>query len=185
MKKLTAQTDRRDFISSSAALAALFGVPAEAFADINLRYACKGELHKDFHASILDGINYMLDNHGEESIRRILFTTGTKVYRQMHEKLVAGDTSELIAWWRYYMDREGADYTLEETADGAVLTVRDCPALKHLENRAIPGGKGLCAATRLLNEAFCSNSPYEIILDETGERSCRQVLRLKSQVRLA
>ena len=145
-----------------------------------LRYASGGELHRDFHASILDGANYVRDTYGDEALREVLFETGTKVYKTLHEKLVAGDPSELIAWWRYYMDREGADYALEETADGAILTVKDCPALKHLENRKIEGGKMLCAATRLLNEAFCSGSPYEIVLDETGERSCRQVLRLKA-----
>ena len=144
-----------------------------------LRYASGGELHRDFHASILDGANYVRDNYGEAALQEVLFNTGTKVYRTMHEKLVAGDPSELIAWWRYYLDREGSDYTLEETADGATLTVRDCAALKHLENRKIPGGKGLCAATRLLNEAFCSGSPYEIVLEETGDRSCRQILRVK------
>ncbi len=143
----------------------------------NLRYASEGELHRDFHASILDGANYMLDNYGEEALREVLFKTGTEVYKTLHEKLVAGDPSELLAWWRYYLDREGADYTLEETDDGAVLTVADCPALKHLENRGVAGGKGLCMATRILNEAFCSNSPYEIILEETGDRSCRQILR--------
>ena len=142
-----------------------------------LRYVSRGELHRDFHASVLDGVNYMRDNYGDDALRKVLFNTGTKVYKTLHEKLVAGDCSELLAWWRYYMDREGADYTLEETADGAVLTVRGCPALKHLDNRSIPGGKGLCAATRILNEAFCSGSPYEIVLEETGERSCRQTLR--------
>lgn len=146
----------------------------------NLRYASGGELHRDFHASILDGANYMRDNYGEDALRETLFNTGTKVYKTLHEKLMAGDTSELLAWWRYYMDREGADYALEETQDGAILTVRDCPALKHLENRSIPGGKGLCAATRILNEAFCSDSPYEIVLEETGSRSCRQILRRRS-----
>ena len=144
-----------------------------------LRYASGGELHRDFHASILDGANYVRDNYGEEALREVLFETGTKVYKTMHEKLVAGDKSELLAWWRYYMDREGADYSLEETADGAVLTVRECPALKHLENRQIGGGKGLCAATRILNEALCSGSPYEIVLEETGDRSCVQILRRK------
>ena len=144
-----------------------------------LRYESGGELHRDFHASILDGVNYVRDNYGDGALLEVLFETGTKVYKTLHEKLVAGDPSELIAWWRYYMDREGADYTLEETDGGAVLTVRDCPALKHLENRKIEGGKMLCTATRILNEAFCSNSPYEIILDETGTRSCRQVLRLR------
>ena len=145
-----------------------------------LRYASGGELHRDFHASILDGANYLRDNYGEDALREVLFNTGTKVYKTLHEKLVAGDASELLAWWRYYMDREGADYSLEKTADGAVLTVHDCPALKHLENRAVPGGKGLCAATRILNDAFCTNSPFEIVLEETGDRSCRQILRRKA-----
>jgi len=144
-----------------------------------LRYESGGELHRDFHASILDGVNYVRDNYGDEALREVLFETGTKVYKTLHEKLVAGDPSELIAWWRYYMDREGADYTLEEMDGGAVLTVRDCPALKHLKNRKIEGGKMLCTATRILNEAFCSDSPYEIMLEETGTRSCRQVLRLR------
>ena len=147
----------------------------------SLRYKSTGELHRDFHASILDGVNYVRDNYGEGALREVLFDMGTKVYRTIHEKLVAGDPSELIAWWRYYLDREGSDYTLEETDDGAVLTIRDCAALKHLEARKIPGGRGLCGATRILNEAFCSNSPFEITLDETGERSCRQVLRRRAQ----
>ena len=145
-----------------------------------LRYRSGGELHRDFHASILDGANYVRDNYGEDALREVLFNTGTKVYRTIHEKLAAGDPSELIAWWRYYLDREGTDYSLEETTDGAVLTVKDCAALKHLEARKIPGGKGLCAATRILNEAFCSGSPYEIGLEEMGDFSCRQVLRKKT-----
>ena len=144
-----------------------------------LRYESGGELHRDFHASILDGANYMRDNYGEAALREVLFNTGTQVYKTLHEKLVAGDPSELIAWWRYYLDREGSDYSIEDAADGAVLTVRECSALRHLEGRKIPGGKGLCAVTRTLNEAFCSGSPYEIALEETGDHSCRQVLRRK------
>ena len=145
-----------------------------------LRYASGGELHRDFHASILDGANYVRANYGEEALREVLFNTGTKVYRTLHNRLVAGDPSELLAWWRYYLDREGSDYTLEETSNGAVLTVRDCAALKHLETRKIPGGEGLCTATRILNEAFCSDSPFEIVLDETGDYACRQVLRRRA-----
>lgn len=145
-----------------------------------LRYESGGELHRDFHASILDGVNYVRDNYGEEALREVLFETGTKVYRTLHEKLVAGDSSELIAWWHYYMDREGADYSIDETPDGAVLTVRDCPAIRHLERRGIEGGKCICAATRMLNDAFCSGSPYEIVLEETGDQSCRQTFRVKS-----
>lgn len=76
------------------------------------------------------------------------------------------------------MDREGGKYELVEHADGtAVLTVKDCPAQRHLEKRKIAGGARTCWATRILNDAFCLNSPFEIILDRTGDFSCRQVLR--------
>ena len=139
---------------------------------------CKGELHKDFHASILDGVNYLADNFGEAAVREVLDNTGTKVYRQMREKLVKGDSSELLEWWRYYLKREEGDFTLDENPDGtATLTVCDCPSLRHLEKRGIAGGKRTCWATRILNESLCKGSPFEIVLEETGDFSCRQVLR--------
>ena len=34
-----------------------------------LRYKSEGELHRDFHASILDGANYVRDNYGEDALR--------------------------------------------------------------------------------------------------------------------
>lgn len=172
--------DRRSFLARSAAIGCACAFPGAALADANLRYACKGELHKDFHASILDGVNYLIDNFGEAAAREVLENTGTKVYRQMHEKLVKGDTSELLEWWRYYLKREEGDFTLDENADGtATLTVRDCPSLRHLEKRGIASGKRTCWATRILNEALCKDSPFEIVLEETGDFSCRQILRKK------
>ena len=146
-----------------------------------LRYACKGELHKDFHASILDGVNYLIDNYGEDAAREVLTTTAHQVYRTMHEKLMRGDSSELIEWWRYYMDREEGDYTLEERDDGtAVLTVAGCPALAHLGKRGIEGGRRMCWATRVLNGALCEGSPFEVVMEESGQDGCRQILRRKA-----
>ena len=172
--------NRRGFLGGIAGFAAALWLPLKAFAESCLRYAYTGELHRDFHASILDGVNYMIDNYGEAAAREVLYETGTKVYRQMHEKLVRGDSSELIAYWRHYFGREGGKWTLEERpAGGAVLTVGDCPALRHLEKRGIAGGKRTCWATRVLNEALCDGSPFEIALAETGDFSCRQELRRK------
>ena len=50
-----------------------------------------------------------------------------------------------------------------------------------VEKRGIPGGKRTCWATRILNDAFCKDSPFEIVLEETGDFSCRQVLRKKKE----
>ena len=172
--------DRRSFIGLTASTGCVFAFPCSLLADAGMRYVCKGELHKDFHASILDGVNYLIDNYGEAAAREVLEKTGTEVYRQMHAKLVKGDTSELLEYWRYYLGREQGKFALEENADGtATLTVREGPSLRHLEKRGISGGKRTCWATRILNEAFCKDSPFEIVLEETGDFSCRQILRRK------
>ena len=145
-----------------------------------LRYESQGELHRDFHASTMDGIRYMLDNYGEDALKEVIDATAKGVYRQMHEKLVAGDKRELVEYWKYYyLNREHGDCTVEETADGAILTVRLCPALAHLEKRGIAGGKVTCMATKMLNAALCEGSPFEIVCEETGDKSCRQILRRK------
>ena len=174
--------DRKDFIRLLALAGCAAAAPCAWASACGLRYACKGEVHKDFHASFLDGVNYLIDSYGEDAARKVLEKTGTEVYRQMHRKLVAGDTSELLEYWRYYLGREGGKFSLEENKDGtATLTVNDCPALRHLEKRGIPGGKRTSWATRILNDAFCKDSPFEIVLDETGDFSCRQVLRKKKE----
>lgn len=173
--------DRRSFLRATAASGCALALPCPSWAGAGQRYVCTGELHRDFHASILDGVNYLLDNYGEAAAREVLAKTGLEVYRQMHEKLVRGDASELLEYWRYYLRREGGEFELEEKPDGtATLTVRDCPSLRHLEKRGIAGGRRTCWATRVLNEAFCADSPFEIVLEETGDFSCRQVLRRKA-----
>lgn len=183
MKKLTT---RREF---SAALAAggclLLGCPG-CLGCGGLRYASKGELHRDFHASILDGVNYLLDNYGEAAAREVLSSTAQHVYRTMREKLMRGDSSELLEWWRYYMDREGGRYSIEEGADGsATLTVTGCPALAHLKMRNVPGGRRTCWATDVLNAALVSGTPFELTLEKTGEAGCRQCLRRRTKGGLA
>ena len=142
-----------------------------------MRYRCSGEVHRDFHASVLDGVNYLIDNFGEEAAKQVLRRTATEVYRTMQEGLRRGDRTELLEWWRYYLDREGGKYCLEETSEGAILTVESCPAQAHLAKRGISGGKRTCWATKVLNDALCEGSPYEIVLEETGDYSCRQILR--------
>ena len=142
-----------------------------------MRYRCSGEVHRDFHASVLDGVNYLIDNFGEGAAKKVLRRTATEVYRTMHEGLQRGDKTELLEWWRYYLDREGGKYRLEETSEGAILTVEDCPTQTHLRKRGILGGKRTCWATKVLNDALCEGSPYEIVLEETGDNSCRQILK--------
>ena len=48
-----------------------------------LRYESGGELHRDFHASILDGVDYMRDNYGEDEPAQVLFPGAAVPGREM------------------------------------------------------------------------------------------------------
>ena len=61
--------DRRDFIRLSAMAGCAMAMPCALLADSKMRYVCKGEVHKDFHASFLDGVNYLIDEYGEAAAR--------------------------------------------------------------------------------------------------------------------
>lgn len=177
--------NRREFLKD-AACAGCIGLigGCAAFRDA-LSYRFGGNLHRDFHASTLDGYNYIKDTFGMEGVREVLGNFARGVQRSMHEKLKRGDASELLEHWRYYMDREGGEecYALSETADGdAVLEVRACPARAYLKNRDVAGGEGLCELTRIFNEELTAGTPFRLETVVTEDGTCRQILSRKGGV---
>jgi predicted ArsR family transcriptional regulator len=148
-----------------------------------LRYRETGGLHKDFHGSMNAAVEYVGRRYGREGLREVFRNTAQKVYRSIYEKLKAGDWSELIEHWRYFMDREGADYSLEVTGDAVVMTVRRCPAVARLKELGMTPSEFFCDQTVLLNEAWCENTPFEAVTEITGDGSCVQTIRRSSKVR--
>ena len=117
-----------------------------------------------------------------DALKEVLFNTGTQVYKSIHEKLQKGDSSELLEHWKFFFEREGGKFSLDVHDDGtAELTVEECPALCHLEKRGIEPDHVMCEATRILNDAFVSGSPFEIETVSTGKFSCKQILRFRKE----
>lgn len=174
--------NRRDFLKDTACAGCLGLLGGCLSVGDDLYYRFGGNLHKDFHASILDGYNYVKDNYGMDAVREVVGNVARGVQRQMHEKLKEGDASELLEHWRYYMEREGGVgcFSLTETSDdGAIFEVKACPARAHLAKRGIKGGKGLCELTGIFNEELTKGTPFAIDTVVTSDGSCRQHLRLK------
>jgi hypothetical protein len=141
-----------------------------------MRYCSTGEVHLDFHGSTYVGLKYLLDHFGMEAVNEVLDNTALKVYRSIAERMARGDTSELICFWRYYLEREKADFTLTEDGNGgAVLELRECPALRHLAKEKVTDRSLICHATERMNDTWCNKSPFQIILEHI-ERGCRQTL---------
>ena len=142
-----------------------------------LRYRSTGELHKDFHRLTCNTLHYLLENFGEEAVKEVLRSTAQEVYKTIHEKLCAGDASELAEFWEYYLTREQGSFSLETLADGIRLTVSDCPMLRHLVKSGSAPDPVVCRATEIFNAALCENSPFVSSLEKTGEFSCIQTVK--------
>lgn len=144
---------------------------------MSMRYREAGELHKDFHGSMNAAVEYVGSRYGREGLRQVFKNTAQRVYRSIYEKLKTGDWSELVEHWRYFMTREGADYTLEVSERNVVLTVKVCPAVAHLRKLGLKPSAFFCDQTVLLNDAWCEGTPFEAVTELTGEGSCVQEIR--------
>lgn len=144
-----------------------------------MRYCSTGEVHLDFHGSTYVGLKYLKDHFGMAAVDEVLDHTAQRVYHSIHERLKHSDSSELLCFWRYYLEREQCDFSLTENPDGsAVLELRECPALRQLAKERINDRELICYATRRLNAAFCDGSPFEICVEHLPQ-GCRQILRRK------
>lgn len=145
-----------------------------------LRYRETGELHKDFHGSMNAAVDYVGSRYGREGLRKVFKATAQQVYRSIYEGLKRGDWNELVEHWRYFMDREGADYALSVTDEAVVMTVRRCPAVERLRELGMTPSEFFCDQTVLLNEAWCEGTPFEAVTEITGEGSCVQIIKRKT-----
>ena len=64
--------NRRDFLKDTACTGCLGLLGGCALFRDDLYYRFGGNVHRDFHASILDGYNYIKDNYGMEAVPVIL-----------------------------------------------------------------------------------------------------------------
>ena len=142
-----------------------------------LRYQSKGEVHKDFHRLTCTTLHYLLDHYGQEAFREVLKNTAQKVYKTIHEGLKNGVPDELAEFWTYYLEREKGEFSLEKAENELRLTVKDCPALRHLVKLDGKTDLVLCEATKVFNEALAEGTPYELTTERTGEFSCVQTLK--------
>jgi len=140
-----------------------------------MRYKDTGELHMDFHGATNTTINYVMDNYGIEALNEIFKSTAQHVYKQIHEKLKKGDSSELIDFWQHYYTREDGEFSIIQHKSGNIeLTVTQCPAIKHLEKLGIKRTENACLQTTLLNKYLCEGTDYEFSCSKTGNASCQQ-----------
>ncbi len=143
-----------------------------------MRYCSTGEVHLDFYGTTLMTVQYLLKHYGKSGLAAVLDRTAKKVYRVMHNKLAQGDTAEFIEFQRYYLTREGADFTLTEQPDGgAVLQLPECPGRRQVKKIGMEDQEQLCEACQLFHAALCEGTPWTVETVKCGNCGCCQTLK--------
>ncbi len=164
------QYHKRDIDTGKGLSTAIIGI-------ISMRYQETGELHKDFHGATLMSVNYIVKNYGVDALREILFHTGTAVYREINQRLKAGDTSELIGFKEYFLQREGGKFTMTKHDNGLFeLVVTECPMEKHLKSLGMAIDENFYLLNKFLNEALCHDTPYGLSYEQLADGVSRECL---------
>jgi predicted ArsR family transcriptional regulator len=145
--------------------------------DAPQRYHEEGNVHLDFHGATNTTIDFIVARYGIEAMHEIFRRVGRDVYQDIRRHLLAGDAEELARHWRYFFEREGADFDIAEVDGEIVLTVRHCTAWHHVKQIAGRVSPHFCDQTRVTNAAMAEGTPFEVETIVTGEGACRQTIR--------
>lgn len=147
-----------------------------------MRYHETGELHKDFHGATLMSANYIVENYGAEALREIIFHTGTEVYREINQRLKAGDTSELIGFKEYFLEREGGKFNMIKHGNGLFeLIVTECPMEKHVKSLGMEINEKFYLLNKFLNKSLCHDTPYALSYEQLGNGVTRECLTFRKR----
>jgi len=142
-----------------------------------MRYKETGEVHLDFHRTTNGTIGYLREHYGREFLDETFRRTARDVYRSIHEDLKRGDLGQLVEHWKYYFDREGGRYTLEQSGDEIRFEVHECPAVAWLRKRGIAVDPDFCRQTVVINSTLAEGTPFEIETTVLGGGQCVQTIR--------
>ena len=139
-----------------------------------LRYQENNELHLDFHGTTNTTLNYIAEKYGVDALKMILRKTGREVYRSIHDKLAAGDASELIEHLNWFFYREKGKYRLSVSENKIILEVLECPAHRHLKKLGLEISQYSCLQTAEVNAGMCEDTPWRSNVEVLGEGHCIQ-----------
>ncbi|MCK5844223.1 MAG: hypothetical protein KAG97_05905 [Victivallales bacterium] len=146
-----------------------------------MRYSESGEVHLDFHAATNTAMEHVGEKFGDDALCEIMYKVGHDVYKSIRLKLADGDTGELVEFWNYFLKRENGEFTIEKKDDEIILTITKCPAAARIKELGHTLSPHFCKQTEYMNIGLCDGTPFVIETRKTGEASCVQILRKRTE----
>lgn len=134
-------------------------------------------LHKDFHAALSGGIEYLDQHYGEEAVREYLRRFTRSFYAPLKQAINERGLIVLKEHLENTYQTEGAPFTVRCSEDELVLEVAACPAVTHMRERGRTVARLFHETTRTVNEALCEGTPFEAELVEYDPETGRSIQR--------
>jgi hypothetical protein len=135
-------------------------------------------VHKDFHGALSYGIQFLVEQYGEEGLREFIGRLADTVYAPLVADLKARGLIALEEHWRRVFDLEEGEYRIEYGNDELIFSVQRCPAVSHMQAQGYAVAPHFCEHTRIVNEAVCERAGYRSSVEYDQSRaSCVQRFR--------
>ena len=96
--------------------------------------------------------------------------------------LKEGNPEALVEYWQYFLTREKGDFQITRCDDGKIeLEIRECPAIRRLQEIGLDVNPDFCLQTKMLNDAWSDGTPWVITTEKTGAASCRQTIARRKE----
>ena len=134
-------------------------------------------LHKDFHAALSAGLDYLAEHHGQQAVRDYLRRFALTFYAPLREQLKKRGLVALKEHFEKIYEIEGGDIGIEFSDDEMILRVRACPAVTHMRGHGYKVSPLFCETTKTVNEALCEDSEFAAELVEYDGQAGKSVQR--------
>lgn len=134
----------------------------------------------DFYFAINATFRWIHDNWGAQGLLDYWRALGREHFADVTARFRDGGMDAVRDYWQAFFDEEpGGDVTVERTGDDAVtITVRSCPAIKHLRDHGREIMPLYCRHCQVVSEAMCEGAGIAVQVDG-GDGSCVQTFRLR------
>lgn len=117
-------------------------------------------LHKDFHAALNRGIEYLHLHFGEDAVREYLRDFAASWYRPLSTAMTRQGLDALRTHLRSIYDLEGAEIVFEQTENNLVVHIPRCPAIAHIRGLGDAPAALFAETTLTVYRVLCEDTPF-------------------------
>lgn len=134
----------------------------------------------DFYFAINATFRFIFEKWGEQGLIDYWETMAREYHAPISARFREGGLPEVASFWRRYFDHEpGGDVRVVHREDAVEIVVRDCPAIRWLEDSGRDVMPLYCRHCHYTATVIAGHADMSFHL-EGGGGSCRQTFRLAS-----